>query len=94
MNNQSQNTPQKKSFSTVKFTYVNNIKGQNLPITVQADSTMSVAQIINNFRTKLGDDSIVIKQYLLNGNKQLQPESNENICSHGIDDQSEIKAIV
>ena len=99
MNNQNQNTqpqnkPQQKSFNTIKFMYVNRTKNQNLPITVQANSNMTVSQIVNNFRTKLGDDSIVISQYLLNDSTNLDPNSNDNICNLGIDDKSEIKAIV
>ena len=54
---------------------------------------MTVQQIVNNFRTKLCDDSVNIKQYLLDDKTTLDPTSNKNITELGINDKSVIKAI-
>ena len=91
-NNQIQNNPPK-SFNTVDFLYVNQAKGKTTKIMVQGNSSMTFQNLVNNFRTKLCDDSIVIQQYLLNDTIPIPADSNQNISSLGIDDKSVIKAL-
>ena len=79
--------------STVEFLYINQMKGQTAPIKVQSNNAMTVEQLIKNFRVKLMDNSIIINQYILNDNIQLNPNSMEPISNYGINDSSVIKAI-
>jgi len=53
---------------------------------------MSVKQLINNFRIKLGDEDI--KLYLLNDQIILDPNSNRKLAEYEMDEKSIIKAIV
>ena len=92
-NNQVQNQNVQQSFNTVEFRYIDQSKGRNVKINVQGNSNMTVQQIVNNFRTKLCDDSVNIKQYLLDDKTTLDPTSNKNITELGINDKSVIKAI-
>ena len=79
MNNKINVNPNQQYNSTVKFKYINQSKGQNVSLFVQSNSTMTVQQLINNFKIKLSDDSVIIKQYLLNDTVQLYKNSNVTV---------------
>ena len=88
MNNPGINS--QKKFNYVKFNYIDEARGRNIPILVQVNNNMTVQQLISNFKIKLGEETV--KKFLLNGNA-LDPSSTANITSIGIDDKSEINAI-
>ena len=61
-------------------------------INVHCRDDMTVNQLINNFRSKLCDDSIVIGKYILNDSVQLSVTSFDPVSNYGINDKSVIKA--
>jgi len=58
---------------------------------VQGRSDMTFQQLIKNFRIKFSDDSIIIRDYELDG-KLLDPNSQETLDQMGINNHSVIKA--
>ena len=60
-------------------------------LNVQGRSDMTFQQLIKNFRIKLYDDSIIIRDYELDG-KLLDPNSQETLDQMGINNHSVIKA--
>ena len=60
---------------------------------VHSQSNMTIPKLISNFRNKLCDDNIIIKQYLLNDVIPLKEHSQEKIEKYGINEISVIKTI-
>ena len=67
---------------------------KNIPydLNVHCRDDMTVNQLINNFRSKLCDDSIIIGKFLLNDSVELSPTSFDPVSNYGINDKSVIKA--
>ena len=51
---------------------------------VQGRGDMTIQQLIRNFRTKLADDTITIKEYVLDGRFTLDPNSQQTVNQMGI----------
>ena len=81
------------TFKQIEFRFIDQAKGDDIKVMVHSQSNMTVQKLITNFRNKLCDDSIVIKQYLLNDQITLSPNSTDTIEKYGIDENSKIKAI-
>ena len=65
----------------------------NAKIIAQASSEDPIKLLIQRFKTKLCNDNIKIGKYLLNKTIELNPDSEETLCSVGIDSSSKIEAI-
>ena len=68
-------------------------KEKTFKLIVIGHNNMTIEQLVNNFRSLICDDSIVIKQYLLNDTIELDPHSKQKLLEFGINDKSIIKAI-
>ena len=95
-NLQRQNSANKK-FYQIEFMFINK-NGKNVAkIVVPATSDDTIKQMIQKFKNKIYSDDtrkdIKIEKYLLNKIFVLNPDSEENITSQGIDDNSKIEAI-
>ena len=55
---------------------------------------MTFRQLIRNFRTKLADDTITIKEYVLDGRFTLDPNSQQTLNQLGIFKGSVVHAII
>ena len=91
MNNQNNNNSGK-VYDQFEFRFIDSLKGDDIKMIVHGNSQMPLKDLIKNFRCKLCDDSIIIKQYLLDGITVLPPDSNVPICNYGINSKSVIKA--
>ena len=91
--NPGQNNDNTTTFKQIEFRYIDQAKNENIKVMVHSQSNMTVQKLISNFRNKLCDDSIVIKQYLLNDSIPLKDDSQEPIEKYGINEGSVIKAI-
>ena len=86
------NTSKSSSFLQVKFKYFDMAKYPGgIDFMVQGRSDMTMQQLIRNFRTKLADDTVKIKDYKLNG-MILDQNSTQTVGSFGIDENSIINA--
>ena len=62
-------------------------------IVTQATYNMTISQLIKNFRVKLCNNNIKIDKYIMHpSNIELDPYSNETLCSKGIDENVRIIA--
>ena len=77
----------------IKFLYMGDPRfPQGSPLLVQGRSNMTIQSLIKNFRIKLADDSIMIRSYVLNGNINLDMNSQLTVDQMGINEQSVITA--
>ena len=66
---------------------------KDIPIGVQGNSNMSIANLVKNFKTKLCDESINIDKYIISPlNMELDPNSTDSLASKGI--AGDVKIIV
>ena len=81
------------TFLQIKFKYLGD---QRFPggvdFMVHGRGDMTIQQLIKNFRTKLSDDSIIIRSYVLDGRINLDPYSLSTVNQMGITQNSLIKA--
>ena len=86
-------TNQPSTFLTITFKYFGDQRfPSGVDFAVQARGDMTIQQLIKNFRTKLSDDNIVIKSYIVNGNLPLDPNSQMTVTQIGINQKSIITA--
>ena len=80
------------NFFTVDFKFIKKNK-EPFTLKVQTSNDASIKDLINNFKTKLADNSIVIEKYLFNNNEELDRNSDQKISLKGINNNSIITAI-
>ena len=80
------------NFFTVDFKFIKK-NNETFTLKVQASNDTSIKNLINNFKTKLSDNSIVIEKYLFNNNEELDRNSDQIISLKGINNNSIITAI-
>ena len=92
INPNSGNDNNNSNFFTVDFKFIKKNK-ESFTLKVQTSNGASIKDLINNFKTKLADNSIVIEKYLLNNNEELDRNSDQLISFKGINNNSIITAI-
>ena len=81
------------TFLQVKFKYFGDSRfPSGVDFFVHGRGDMTIQQLIKNFRTKLSDDSVNIRSYLLNGSINLDPDSLCTVNQMGITQNSIINA--
>ena len=67
---------------------------KDIPIGVQGNSNMSIANLVKNFKTKLCDENINIDRYIISPlNVELDPNSTDSLASKGIAENVKIIAV-
>ena len=84
------NNINKNKIINIKFLF--NGDNEKNEIIVQGNIDMSVKKLIENFRSKLNKNNIIIKQYLINDKTPLCIDSNETLQEKGITE--DIKIII
>ena len=91
-NTQSLNDTQK-HFMQVPFKYFGDSRFPNgVDFLVQGRGDMTIEQLIKNFRTKLADDKVIIRDYLLNKTLPLNIHSQQTVDQMGINNNTPIIA--
>ena len=81
------------TFLQVRFSYLGDSRfPDGVDFMVHGRGDMTIQQLIKNFRTKLSDDNVIIRSYVLDGRLNLDPNSMSTINQMGITQDSLIKA--
>ena len=65
-------------------------KREEFNIKVQGNNGYTIEKLIKGFKVKLCNDDAVIKEYKLNNNMPLSPDSKETLAQKGIDQNQKI----
>ena len=88
-NQQSQGGNAPKSEPSKNMNIEFHVKG--VVIGVQGNSSMTITKLIQNFKTKLCDNSVIVDKYIMHpSNAELDPNSTETLSDKGINEKVKI----